>query len=147
LNQFYKNLALWLVISLMMIMLFNMFQKPRVVEDRLTFSEFMSLIDEGKVGSVTLQGNDVTGKYMAKDGKEKPFRTYKPTFDANLTEKLLEKKITVQVKPEEERFSWFSIFISWFPLLLLVAIWIFSCARCRWGAARPCPSVKAAPSF
>jgi len=136
LNQFYKNLALWLVISLMMIMLFNMFQKPRVVEDRLTFSEFMSLIDEGKVGSVTLQGNDVTGKYMAKDGKEKPFRTYKPTFDANLTEKLLEKKITVQVKPEEERFSWFSIFISWFPLLLLVAIWIFFMRQMQMGGGK-----------
>ncbi|MDY0383537.1 ATP-dependent zinc metalloprotease FtsH [Trichlorobacter sp.] len=135
-NQFYKNLALWLVISLMMIMLFNMFQKPRQTEDKLSFSEFMTLIDDGKVSSVTLQGNDVTGKYTAKDGKEKQYRTYKPTFDADLTQKLLEKKITIQAKPEEERFSWFSLFISWFPLLLLVGIWIFFMRQMQMGGGK-----------
>ena len=135
-NQFYKNLALWLVISLMMIMLFNMFQKPRQTEDKLSFSEFMTLIDDGKVSSVTLQGNDVTGKYTAKDGKEKQYRTYKPTFDADLTQKLLEKKIAIQAKPEEERFSWFSLFISWFPLLLLVGIWIFFMRQMQMGGGK-----------
>lgn len=135
-NQFYKNLALWLVISLMMIMLFNMFQKPRVAEDRLGFSEFMAQVDDNKVKSVILQGNDLTGKYLDKDGKEKAFRSYKPTFDADLTEKLLEKKITIQAKPEEERFSWFSIFISWFPLLLLVGIWIFFMRQMQMGGGK-----------
>jgi len=136
LNQFYKNLALWLVISLMMIMLFNMFQKPRVVEDRLSFSEFMTQIDDNRIKSVVLQGNDLTGKYLDKDGKEKAFRSYKPTFDADLTEKLLEKKITILAKPEEERFSWFSIFISWFPLLLLVGIWIFFMRQMQMGGGK-----------
>lgn len=135
-NQFYKNLALWLVISLMMIMLFNMFQKPRVVEDRLSFSEFMTQIEDNRIKSVVLQGNDLTGKYLDKDGKEKSFRSYKPTFDADLTEKLLEKKITIQAKPEEERFSWFSIFISWFPLLLLVGIWIFFMRQMQMGGGK-----------
>ena len=135
-NQFYKNLALWLVISLMMIMLFNMFQKPQQAEDKLTFSEFMVLLDEGKVGSVTLQGNEVTGKYTAKDGKEKQFRSYKPTLDDDLTKKLLDKKITILAKPEEERFSWFSLFISWFPLLLLVGIWIFFMRQMQMGGGK-----------
>ena len=135
-NQFSKNLALWLIISLMMIMLFQMFQKPRQAEDKLTFSEFMQLIDDGKVSSVTLQGNDVTGKYSAKDGKEKQYRTYKPTFDADLTEKLLEKKIAIQAKPEEERISWFAMFISWFPLLLLVGIWIFFMRQMQVGGGK-----------
>jgi len=136
LNQFYKNLALWLVISLMMIMLFNMFQKPRVVEDKLSFSELMTQIDDNRVKSVILQGNDLTGKYLDKDNKEKAFRSYKPTFDADLTEKLLEKKITIQAKPEEERVSWFSIFISWFPLLLLVGIWIFFMRQMQMGGGK-----------
>ena len=135
-NQFYKNLALWLVISLMMIMLFNMFQKPRVVEDKLSFSELMTQIDDNRVKSVILQGNDLTGKYLDKDNKEKAFRSYKPTFDADLTEKLLEKKITIQAKPEEERVSWFSIFISWFPLLLLVGIWIFFMRQMQMGGGK-----------
>ena len=135
-NQFYKNLALWLVISLMMIMLFNMFQKPRVVEDKLSFSELVTQIDDNRIKSVILQGNDVTGKYLDKDNKEKSFRTYKPNFDADLTEKLLEKNITIQAKPEEERFSWFSIFISWFPLLLLVGIWIFFMRQMQMGGGK-----------
>lgn len=135
-NQFYKNLALWLVISLMMIMLFNMFQKPRVVEDKLSFSELMTQIDDNRIKSVILQGNDLTGKYLDKDNKEKAFRSYKPTFDADLTEKLLEKKITIQAKPEEERVSWFSIFISWFPLLLLVGIWIFFMRQMQMGGGK-----------
>ncbi|MDY0301816.1 MAG: ATP-dependent zinc metalloprotease FtsH [Trichlorobacter sp.] len=135
-NQFYKNLALWLIISLMMIMLFNMFQKPRTVEDRLNFSEFMSLVEDGKINTVILQGNDVTGKYIDKEGKEKQFRSYKPTFDADLTKKLLESKITIQAKPEEEHFSWFSIFISWFPLLLLVGIWIFFMRQMQMGGGK-----------
>ncbi|MDD2501527.1 MAG: ATP-dependent zinc metalloprotease FtsH [Geobacter sp.] len=135
-NQFYKNLALWLVISLMMIMLFNMFQKPRVVEDKLSFSELMAQVDEGRIKSVILQGNDLTGKYLDKDNKEKAFRSYKPMFDADLTEKLLEKKVVIQAKPEEERFSWFSIFISWFPLLLLVGIWIFFMRQMQMGGGK-----------
>jgi len=136
LNQFYKNLALWLVISLMMIMLFNMFQKPHTAEDRLSFSDLMTQVDDGKVKSVVIQGNDLTGKYLDKDGKEKSFRSYKPMFDADLTEKLLEKKVAIQAKPEEEHVSWFSIFISWFPLLLLVGIWIFFMRQMQMGGGK-----------
>jgi cell division protease FtsH len=136
LNQFYKNLALWLVISLMMIMLFNIFQKPRVAEDRLSFSELMVQVEDNKVRSVVIQGNDLTGKYLDKDNKERSFRSYKPTFDADLTEKLLERKVTVQAKPEEERFSWLSMFISWFPLLLLVGIWIFFMRQMQMGGGK-----------
>ncbi|MCE1225554.1 MAG: ATP-dependent zinc metalloprotease FtsH [Geobacteraceae bacterium] len=120
----------------MMIMLFNMFQKPRVVEDKLSFSEFMTQIDDNRVKSVILQGNDLTGKYLDKDNKEKAFRSYKPSGDADLTKKLLEKKITIQAKPEEERVSWFSIFISWFPLLLLVGIWIFFMRQMQMGGGK-----------
>lgn len=132
-NQFYKNLALWLVISLMMILLFNMFNKPRPTADKINFSDFIAQIDAGKITSVTIQGNDITGKFDGKDGKD--FRTYKPS-DADLTEKLLEKKITVNAKPEEEKFSWFSIFISWFPLLLLVGIWIFFMRQMQVGGGK-----------
>ncbi len=135
-NQFSKNLALWLIISLMMIMLFNMFQKPRVAEDKLSFSELMTQVDDGRIKSVIIQGNDLTGKYLDKDNKEKAFRSYKPMFDADLTEKLLEKKVVIQAKPEEERFSWFSIFISWFPLLLLVGIWIFFMRQMQMGGGK-----------
>jgi len=133
-NQFYKNLALWLVISLMMILLFNMFNKPHSTAEKVNFSDFIAQVDAGKVTTVTIQGNDITGKFEGKDGKE--FRTYKPYSDADLTKKLLEKKVTIIAKPEEEKFSWFSIFISWFPLLLLVGIWIFFMRQMQVGGGK-----------
>jgi len=133
-NQFYKNLSLWLVISLMMILLFNMFNKPRPAADKISYSDFIAQVEAGKITAVTIQGNDVYGKYEGKDGKE--FRTYKPNSDADLTQTLLDKKVTIQAKPEEEKFSWFSIFISWFPLILLVGVWIFFMRQMQVGGGK-----------
>ena len=130
-NQFYKNLALWLVISLMMILLFNLFNKPRPTQEKLSYSDFVAAVDAGKVTSVIIQGNELIGKYT--DGKE--FRSYRPV-DAMLSDKLLEKKITVSARPEEEKFSWFSIFISWFPLLFLVGVWIFFMRQMQVGGGK-----------
>ena len=132
-NQFYKNLSLWLVISLMMILLFNMFNKPRPTSEKINYSDFLSQVEAGKITSVTIQGNEIFGKFEGKDGKD--FRTYKPN-DADLTDKLLDKKLTVQAKPEEEKFSWFSIFISWFPLILLVGVWIFFMRQMQAGGGK-----------
>ncbi|MBT1070485.1 ATP-dependent zinc metalloprotease FtsH [Pelotalea chapellei] len=132
-NQFYKNLSLWLVISLMMILLFNMFNKPRPTAEKISYSDFITQVDAGKITSVTIQGNDIYGKFEGKDGKD--FRTYKPS-DADVTDMLLEKKLTVQAKPEEEKFSWFSIFISWFPLILLVGVWIFFMRQMQVGGGK-----------
>jgi cell division protease FtsH len=131
LNQFYKNLALWLVISLMMILLFNLFNKPKAQQERLNYSDFITSVEAGKVKSVVIQGNDVIGKYT--DGKE--FRTYRPV-DAMLSQKLLEKKVEVSARPEEEKFSWFSLFISWFPLILLVGVWIFFMRQMQSGGGK-----------
>ena len=130
-NQFYKNLALWLVISLMMILLFNLFNKPRPTHEKLTYSDFIAAVDAGKVGSVIIQGNDIIGKYG--DGKE--FRSYKPD-ETNIVQKLQEKKVAISARPEEERVSWFSIFISWFPLILLVGVWIFFMRQMQTGGGK-----------
>jgi cell division protease FtsH len=133
-NQFYKNLSLWLVISLMMILLFNMFNKPKTAADKISYSDFISQVEAGKITAVTIQGNDVFGKYEGKDGKD--FRTYKPNSDADLTQLLLDKKVAIQAKPDEEKFSWFSIFISWFPLILLVGVWIFFMRQMQAGGGK-----------
>ncbi|HEY6874409.1 MAG TPA: ATP-dependent zinc metalloprotease FtsH [Geobacteraceae bacterium] len=130
-NQFYKNIALWLVISLMMILLFNLFNKPKPVQEKLSYSDFIAAVDAGKVSGVTIQGNDVTGKFS--DGKE--FKTYKPG-DTKVVEKLLEKNVAISARPEEEKFSWFSIFISWFPLILLVGVWIFFMRQMQAGGGK-----------
>ena len=115
----------------MMILLFNLFNKPKPAQERLNYSEFVTAVDAGKVASVIIQGNDIIGKFS--DGKE--FRSFKPA-DANLTPKLLEKKIAVSARPDEEKFSWFSIFISWFPLILLVGVWIFFMRQMQAGGGK-----------
>ena len=130
-NQFYKNLALWLVISLMMILLFNLFNKPHPPQDKVNYSDFITAVDAGKVASVIIQGSDIIGKYA--DGKE--FRSYKPA-DTNIVQKLQEKKVCISARPEEERVSWFSIFISWFPLILLVGVWIFFMRQMQAGGGK-----------
>jgi cell division protease FtsH len=138
LNQFYKNLALWLVISLMMILLFNLFNKPKPTMEKLDYSDFIEAVETGKVknvvrpvASVVIQGNEILGKFQ--DGKE--FRTYKPA-DANLTDKLIEKHINISARPEEERFSWFSLLVSWFPIIFLVAVWIFFMRQMQGGGGK-----------
>jgi len=115
----------------MMILLFNLFNKPKPVQERLNYSDFITAVDAGKVKSVVISGNDVIGKYT--DGKD--FRTYRPT-DASISENLIEKKVEVSAKPEEEKFSWFSIFISWFPLILLVGVWIFFMRQMQSGGGK-----------
>ena len=137
-NQFYKNLALWLVISLMMILLFNLFNKPKPTQEKLDYSDFIEAVETGKVknvnrpvASVVIQGDEVLGKFA--DGKE--FRTFKPA-DAKLTDLLIEKKIAVSARPEEEHFSWFSLLISWFPIIFLVAVWIFFMRQMQGGGGK-----------
>ena len=115
----------------MMILLFNLFNKPKPTQDRLNYSDFIASVEAGKVKSVVISGNDVIGKYT--DGKE--FRTYRPT-DASISETLIEKKVEVSAKPEEEKFSWFSLFISWFPLILLVGVWIFFMRQMQAGGGK-----------
>jgi cell division protease FtsH len=131
LNQFYKNLALWLVISLMAILLINILGKSKTTEVKTSYTEFIAALDAGKVASVTLQGDDIIGKYTDK----KSFRTYKPE-DPGLTQKLLEKKVAVDAKPAEERISWLSMFLTWFPLILLVGVWIFIMRQMQSGGGK-----------
>ena len=133
-NKFYKNISLWLVIFLMMILLYSMINKPRTTAENINFSDFIAQVDAGKITSVTIQGNDIFGKLEGKDGKD--FHTYKPASDADLTQKLLDKKVNIIAKPDEEKFSWLSIFISWFPLILLVGVWIFFMRQMQAGGGK-----------
>jgi len=131
LNQFYKNLALWLVIILMMVLLFNVMKDQHQTQAPLSFSEFLTAVEAGKVTSVTLQGNDIAGTYV--DGKE--FKSYKPA-DALLSDKLYGKNVKITATPEAEKISWFSIFISLFPVILLVGIWIFVMRQMQGGGGK-----------
>ncbi|MCL2760690.1 MAG: ATP-dependent zinc metalloprotease FtsH [Desulfuromonadales bacterium] len=130
-NQFYKQLSFWLVISLMCILVISMLNRPKTTPDKLNYSDFIASVNAGKVKSVVIQGSDVTGKYI--DGKD--FRTYKPA-DAKLSDDLIGKNIELSAKPEEEKVSWISILITWFPLILLVGVWIFFMRQMQSGGGK-----------
>ena len=130
-SPFYKNLALWLVISLMVILLFNMFNHPGQSKHETTYSEFIAAVSDGEVGQVTIQGNDIYGKY--KDGTS--FRTFVPN-DPNLIQELRDKGVQISAKAVEESPWFMTILISWFPMLLLIAVWIFFMRQMQAGGGK-----------
>ncbi len=130
-SPFYKNLALWLVISLMVILLFNMFNHPSQTKQETSYSEFIAAVSDGEVTQVTIQGNDIYGKY--KDGTA--FRTFVPN-DPDLIRVLRDKGVQITAKAAEESPWFMTILISWFPMLLLIAVWIFFMRQMQAGGGK-----------
>ncbi|MGF1477706.1 MAG: ATP-dependent zinc metalloprotease FtsH [Geminicoccaceae bacterium] len=122
-NNFSKNLALWVIIGLLLIALFNLFQAPsgRGPQTSVAFSEFLADVEQGRVADVTIQGNNVSGHYT--DGR--PFVTYTPN-DAGLVDRLTESGVRITAQPPDDTMpSLIGILVSWFPMLLLIGVWIF----------------------
>jgi cell division protease FtsH len=129
LNPFYKNLALWLVISLMMIMLFQIFKQPEGSRTSVSYSDFLSMVENESVIQVTIQGDSIAG--ISSRG---PFKTYAPK-DAELIGLLRSKGVKISAKPEEDS-SWFQVFLSWVPMLLLIGVWIFFMRQMQVGGGK-----------
>jgi cell division protease FtsH len=129
LNTFYKNLSMWLVIGLTMILLFNLFNKPQGNVSSLTYSEFMAKIDNKSINRVGIEGDTISGTLQ--DGR--PFRTIYPVNDTELIPLLREAGVDITVK-ESQKDNWFmTIFVSWFPMLLLIGVWIFFMRQMQGG--------------
>jgi cell division protease FtsH len=131
LNPFYKNLALWLVISLMMILLFNLFNQPRSSLEKVIFSEFLTALEKGEVKEVTIQGNNIIGRFA----NRKEFRTYAPLYP-DMIKVLKEKDVKITAKPEEESPWYMTLLISWFPMILLIGFWIFFMRQMQAGGTK-----------
>jgi cell division protease FtsH len=129
LNPFYKNLALWLVISLMMVMLFQIFKQPDRSSASVGYSDFLSMVESGSVSHVTIQGDNISG--MSAQG---PFKTYAPK-DSELIGLLRSKGVKISVKPQEDS-SWFQVLLSWVPMLLLIGVWIFFMRQMQAGGGK-----------
>ncbi|MGA7278571.1 MAG: ATP-dependent zinc metalloprotease FtsH, partial [Desulfocapsaceae bacterium] len=128
-NTFYKNLSMWLVIGLTMILLFNLFNKPQGNISPLTYSEFMTKIENKSINRVRIDGDTISGTLQ--DGR--PFRTIYPVTDAELIPLLREAGVDITVK-ESQKDNWLmTIFVSWFPMLLLIGVWIFFMRQMQGG--------------
>jgi cell division protease FtsH len=131
LSPFYKNLALWLVISLMMILLFNLFSQPRTTQEKVTFSDFLAAVERGEVREVTIQGHNIYGRYS----NRKEFKTFAPSYP-DLIKALREKDVTISAKPEDDNPWYMTVLISWFPMILLIGFWIFFMRQMQAGGTK-----------
>ncbi|VAW41498.1 Cell division protein FtsH [hydrothermal vent metagenome] len=127
-NTFYKNLSLWLVIGLTMILLFNVFNKPQTQSNKMTYSEFWSSVQSGLIKRVTIQDNKIMGK--GRDGR--PFVTVTPN-DSQLIPMLRKSGVDISVKERPETPWYVTVFVSWFPMLLLIGVWVFFMRQMQMG--------------
>ena len=130
-NQLSKNLALWLVLGLIFLLLFNVINSKHSREPEIIFSEFLAAVEKGEVQEVTIQGNNIQGKYQ--NGER--FRTFAPN-DPDLVKTLREKKVKIAAKPQEESPWYMVLFVNWFPMLLLIGVWIFFMRQMQVGGGK-----------
>ena len=130
-NQFYKNLALWLVISLVMIMLFNMMTQQGRELKPVPYTAFLAALETGEVVDVTIQGSNLEGTYA--DGTS--FKTYAPD-DPDLIKMLRSQGVAIVAEPDETSSFWMTMMVSWGPILLLIAVWIFFMRQMQSGGGK-----------
>ena len=125
-------MALWLVIGIVLIALFNMFSQPLNQQTDVVFSDFLDQVEKGQVNEVVINGDNISGKYI--DGKS--FQTTAPPKDPDLIKSLRQKNVRIVVVPPEQTSWYMSILISWFPMLLLLGIWIFFMRQMQAGGGK-----------
>ncbi|MEZ0279640.1 MAG: ATP-dependent zinc metalloprotease FtsH, partial [Methylibium sp.] len=133
-NSNFRNFAIWVFIGLLLVALFNLFQSPgvHVRGNEISFSQLLTEVEGGSVQDVTIAGNQITGHFN--DGRN--FQTYAPT-DPGLVDKLHQKGVKITAKPSEDDVpSLLGVLVSWFPMLLLIAVWIFFMRQMQSGGGR-----------
>ncbi len=129
-----KNMAVWVIIALLVLALFNLFQgtSPQTNQMKLAYSDFLTSIESGEITDVTISGSAISGHF--RDGRT--FSTYAPD-DPQLINRLSEKSIRVMVNPSDENSpTLWGIIISWFPMLLLIGVWVFFMRQMQGGSGK-----------
>jgi cell division protease FtsH len=129
-SPFYKNLALWMVIGLIVIVLFNVFQASQPSRDKMVFSDFLKRVESGEVREVLIRGKSVSGKLA--DGNT--FRTFTADYP-DLIKALKDKGVRIAVEPEDSN-PWYAYVLQWVPMLLFIGVWIFFMRQMQGGGAK-----------
>lgn len=130
-NPFQKNVALWLVITLMMIFLYIQFNQQVPGETNISYSEFLAMVDSERVADVIIQGQEL----FVTDINRNRLKVYAPQ-DNDLIKILREKGIAIDAKPQDESPLYLSILVSWGPMILLIAIWIYFMRQMQAGGGK-----------
>ncbi|TLP43032.1 MULTISPECIES: ATP-dependent zinc metalloprotease FtsH [Cohaesibacter] len=130
-NANFRSLALWVIIGLLLVALFQLFQSPtqRTNSQEIPFSQFVADVEQGQVKEVTIVGQQVSGKMS--DSSD--FQTYLPANDTTLIPLLKENGVAITAKPQTESFSLLGALVSWFPMILILAVWIFFMRQMQGG--------------
>jgi cell division protease FtsH len=128
LNNLIKNVAIWLVIALVLMTVFNQFSARQQQNTSMEYSQFIEEVKQGNVAKVTIEGRVLKG--VKSNGAK--FTTYSPS-DPWLVSDLLKAGVIIEAKPEEEPSLLMNIFVSWFPMLLLIGVWIFFMRQMQGG--------------
>ena len=133
-GKFKKNFLVWLVIGFILASFYNSFiriNKNVQIQD-IAFSEFLNELEKGNILDVNIKGDLINGNML--DGKK--FKTFAP-YDPSLVEKLSKQNVTINVEPvNNNKSSFFSIILSWFPMLLLVGVWIYFMRQMQSGSGK-----------
>ncbi len=131
-NNFGKNLALWVIIALLVVALFNLFQGSgrNGAEQKLAFSDFLDQVESGQVADVTIEGNDVSGSL--RNGT--PFKTYTPD-DPQLVQRLTDQGVHITAAPEKSVHPVLGILLQFLPFIVIVAVWIIFMRQMQGGGA------------
>lgn len=127
-NNFTKNLAIWLIISVLMVVLFNLFSQQPSPSVKMNYTEFLQRVNSGDILSVKIQGQSITGVTSA----DKRFQTFAPD-DPNLVDNLINQGVQVEAEPPDDGPWYMTLLVSWFPMLLLIGVWIFFMRQMQGG--------------
>ena len=130
-NPLQKNIALWLVISLVFVMIYHLFNQPKSAQTEIIYSDFLSNVDKGQVAEVTIQGESISGRLT--NGTF--FKTYAPK-DAGAIALLKEKGVRISAKPADDSPWYMTLLVSWLPMLLLIGVWIFFMRQMQGGGGK-----------
>lgn len=130
-SQFTKNLAIWLLIAFVLITAFNMFSQAPTTGMNLPYSEFIKQVNSGAISSAEIQGRKIVG--TTKQGTK--YQTYAPA-DLELVPLLIKNNVLVKAMPPEESPWYITILVSWFPMLLLIGVWIFFMRQMQGGSGK-----------
>ena len=124
----FKNLAIWLVIGLVLMTVFNQFNTRQVAQGSIEYSQFLEEVKQGHINKVVIEGR--TLKATTTEGKR--ITSYAPP-DLWMVSDLLKNGVKIEAKPEEEPSFLMNIFVSWFPMLLLIGVWVFFMRQMQGG--------------
>ncbi len=127
-NNFVKNMAVWLVIGVVLMTVFNQFNTRQSAQNTMDYSAFLDEVKQGRISKVVIQGRTLDA--TTQEGKK--IVTYAPA-DLWMVSDLLKYNVKVVAKPEEEQSFLMSLFVSWFPMLLLIGVWVFFMRQMQGG--------------